>query len=718
MVVEGQDRERRHKDRLNLILNGNATTFHLQAFSKNSSFGLDLTRRGTNLSREHQQAQTEMLFGRASVSAAATDDHGRIHIPEDDGIIIFLSGNGSVHVESAVDAYFPLIHPNCYAPAGLTDVALLKGGGSGTAVFSGKDPQFGNLVLKHAGPKDTLEVFSLVKVADELIQRQSFAPDAALFLKQRIPEFQYAYLSPIHLRDRKKEKWMSIRKNLKYLIKRLSSALSFNSLPSPGSANSLSTITNENDSSSHLEAKAPAMQPIEEIPSVELKRSRNHETRMSLLADKPKLRCLSILPTPETCEASAPAFFVTEDSVDIRIPGLQEDGGVRHGIRFLDAFAKELSNQQKENRWKVTLAQKTIGGPSSENGAFVMTSGRMQGPLLQTLVAEFIKVMKSLKDVTYPSERHVLHALRSDLEILRESLDVTMVSKEMDAYVGSCIMKNYHPVDGRYVKLRKYGKLFRDKLDRLYLTHDELPPARLLGLMLERGSDLERVFVQPPPGKCCALDIAEDHWLTVIEFAVALEYVPAATECIWTCGLTDAGLHNCFISEDRGLELFDLGEPKLIPQPAFLTKFLMSIFHVYGMEENLEKVGGTGWVHRFHIADDGRLELNPGMQDKIEYMFQVYKEAADNFVSTLFQGEEKVHRLLASYAVLQLLSDAGFCMNRWEEKGGGAKHEERSSFSFSHKWLWRSIWDIYIASFVYHRLIPNSPVQTASPPES
>ncbi|GKY92726.1 hypothetical protein MPSEU_000242600 [Mayamaea pseudoterrestris] len=603
---------------------------------------------------------------RRSITKYLADD-GCIHIPVDNGILIVLEGDASVHIETAVDAHFPNIHPNCYAPAGLTDVDLLKGGGSGTAVFSGQDPQFGSLVLKHAGPKDTLEVFSLVKIADELIQRRSFAPDASAFLKQRIPEFQYAYLSPVHLRDRKKERWMTIRKNLRYLIthlSRLSSAPSNASLASTESTTSLSSDTNDDNDvgSTNVAGDAPVLRLAESkyggLSFPEL------EPRLSLSADKSKLRSLLIRPIPESCETTVPAFIIANGCVDICVPGLRKDGSVRHGVSFLDAFAKEFSMQQHKNRWKVTLAQKTIGGPTSENGAVVMTSGRLKGPLLKTLIKEFTKVMQSLKEVTNDHERHILHELRTELSGIRESMDVTTVSKELDAYVGGCILKNYHPREGRFIKLRKYGKLFREKADNLFLSDDEVPPARLLGLMLERGSDIGRVFVEPPPGQCCALDIAEDHWLTVIEYAAALDDVPAATECIWTCGLTDAGLHNCFISDDRGLELFDLGEPKLIPQPAFLTKFLMSIFHVYGMEDNSEKAGGTGWVHRFHIAKDGRLELEKGMQVKIDYMFQVYQDATDSFVATLFNGQEKVRRLLASYAVLQLLSDAGFCLNR------------------------------------------------------
>ena len=67
----------------------------------------------------------------------------------------------------------------------------------------------------------------------------------------------------------------------------------------------------------------------------------------------------------------------------------------------------------------------------------------------------------------------------------------------------------------------------------------------------------------------------------------------------------------------------------------------------------------------------------------------------------IFHGNESVRQLLIKYVVLQLLSDAAFCLRRWEAKGGGAKrYGERLKYQME-KWLWRSIWDQYMACYVY-----------------
>ena len=170
----------------------------------------------------------------------------------------------------------------------------------------------------------------------------------------------------------------------------------------------------------------------------------------------------------------------------------------------------------------------------------------------------------------------------------------------------------------------------------------------------------------------------------------------SATDRIWTCGLTDAGLHNTFFSNVRGLELFDLGEPHLMPVPAFLTKFLMSFYHILGMEEEVMHGSPTGeWICRFTVVGD-RLQPTKRTLDVIPYLDHAYATAVDHFVQYHFDNDSKVRELLILYSVLQLVSDASFCLYRWEEKGGG----EGTAARPLGKWLWRSIWDLYIASHV------------------
>jgi hypothetical protein len=215
----------------------------------------------------------------------------------------------------------------------------------------------------------------------------------------------------------------------------------------------------------------------------------------------------------------------------------------------------------------------------------------------------------------------------------------------------------------------------------------------MLGKLLEKGASLSAVYVNPPLADK-TLDLLEGRWLSILEHATSFNN-SSATDCIWTCGLTDAGLHNTFLSKIRGLELFDLGEPGVMPTPAFLTKFLMSFFHTAGMQE--DKTGS--WVRRFDIVD-GRLVLTQETEDLIPYLERTFTVVLDSLVKELFEGDESVRKLLVKYVVLQVLSDAAFCLGRWEQKGGGVPRKSESSQHLA-KWLWRSLWDFYIASHVY-----------------
>jgi hypothetical protein len=206
-----------------------------------------------------------------------------------------------------------------------------------------------------------------------------------------------------------------------------------------------------------------------------------------------------------------------------------------------------------------------------------------------------------------------------------------------------------------------------------------------------------------------------EAWLHILDMATCFGTTNhAATDRIWTCGLTDAGLHNTFVSQSRGLELFDLGKPQLMPIPAFLTKFLMSFFHALGMEDVEEEQDTTGttkhktrrytWVNRFRMKG-GLLCCTPETQALLPGIYDAFSKTMDHFIVNIFGGDERVRRLLIHYVVLQLLSDGAFCLMRWEEKGGGRERVGKYSEVKLHKWLWRSLWDLYIASEVYERLL-------------
>jgi hypothetical protein len=383
-----------------------------------------------------------------------------------------------------------------------------------------------------------------------------------------------------------------------------------------------------------------------------------------------------------------------------------------NGIEFVQKFGNELIKLEQKHEWKVTLMQKWIGGVGAINGADVLTSGRLTDRTLETLILEFTDVMKDLDDLTLPQERADHYsAILNEIEEIRSTKDIRLVSKVLDRFVGRSILKNFHPDHGRFRNLRLIGEDMQDEV--LVLTTAELEPAKFLGKLLEPNVRMQGVFIDPPCSRM-ALDIVEEMgWFTILEEATSFHNNASfhvATDCLWTCGLTDAGLHNCFLSVERGLEMFDLGEPSLEPRPAFLTKFLMSFFHTLGME--CANPGGT-WKNRFDMVygpddDIERLCVTLETKEKIPYLVDAFNTTVDYFIKNVFQDDMKVRQLMLRYVVMQLLSDASFCLQRWEAKGGGAERYGERSKEPLEKWLWRTLWDCYIASFVQSMLIDST----------
>ena len=581
-------------------------------------------------------------------------------LPEDHGLLIQLN-NSRVEISSEVDAHWPEIHSNCYAPAALTGVHLLAGGGSGTAVFEGDHPVVGDVVMKHGGPKDLQEVFSLSLISQQLQERQVDA-NAAERMKKRIPEFVMIYFSPFSLRDRGRERWSQTMRSSQKLVQK-----------------------NEDDNTD------------DESDSDDSKEDTNDSTEYPMKRYIPR-RIRLVEGTDEVV-----ALDMCFNYVAFEIPAsAMQCHTVENGHAFLAELLEELIPIQQEQKWKFTVAQKKIGGSTAQNGAAVLTSGKLSGELLDRLIQDFVCVIRDLRKVTLPSETMGVETVRNELRDLRLSKDVTSISKTADEFVGSAIKKNFAP-GGRFQLLRDMGEQFRTKT--LVLTKGEQIPAHFLGRLLKPKVQMGSIFFNSPAPKS-ALDYFlqdDDYWLDLLEHASSFEH-PSATDRIWSCGLTDAGLHNLFLCRDRGVELFDLGEPQLSPQPAFLTKFFMSFFHAFGMEENEE---GTSWVRRFRVVHRNKLDLTLETQKMMPYCYDAFTFAMDDLIEELFEGDESVRELLIKYVVLQLLSDAAFCLARWEEKGGGKKRFGARVAEGLEKWLWRSLWDIFIACDVHQKLLIN-----------
>ena len=621
-----------------------------------------------------------------SRNASDKDEEEQFCIQPGEGLLLILQPHdGSLEVRVVKDKHYPDIHANCYAPADLNDVRLLHGGGSGAAVFGGHHPELRSVVLKHAGPKDANEVFSLAQIGRELRIRGANSTTtassvAAQDMERRIPRFVMAYISCFHVRNRVDEPWNSLR------------TVSYSSLGTRWSfGRSISNCSNVSENSN---AEQQAI--IESTSCVQLHQGDEIRRR------RPR-QVVVVGNTSREESGKSDVLSVDSSCVYVDIPYSKTSDGRRvvvNGECFLASFAAALIPHLQCHSWKITIGQRMIGGNNPKNGADVFTSRNLKGDLLRKLLDEFTLVIKHLEALVEPQERcaHSYDRMVKEVHLLSEIEDVRVVSNDLDSLTGNAIRKNFHPVHGRFPRMRIIGRELRR--GELLLDSTESVPAAFLGVLLNPGCDMRRVFGDSVSSTCSAMDFIETDvgWLSVLQQATqfdANEHL--ATESIWTSGLTDAGLHNTFLSLERGLEIFDLGEPSLKPRTAFLTKFLMSFFHTPGMEED----GIGSWKVRFSVDKKNKLSLTPDTKTMIEYCHETFEAALGHFMKHMFGNDERIRRLLLHYVVLQLLSDASFCLHRWEAKGGGTQRcGESQKQQDSGKWLWRSVWDLFIASSV------------------
>ena len=591
-----------------------------------------------------------------SLSMANVGKGDCMDIPEDHGLLIVLERDGTCSLQVEPDANWKELHPNIFAPASLEQVTHLYGGGSGVTVFHGLHPTLGSLVMKHGGPKDTKEVFALAVIQQELRKREKHTHDqSAQKMRARIPEFRMIYVSPSHLRNRGAEFWNKLK-----------------------CAVVLNRYTKESRKNSEPMGSAVEL-------SLQLNRIRLCRTGCEagvILEERPEKKSLVL-------------------GFDDYIDGRFVCGKIQDGYSAISKIVGQLQRLQDIHLWKLTLAQKTIGGPNAINGATLHAKGLLTGDLLNKLAAEFTDVVRCLQALTYEHEKDAVEQVRDELKSIKAAckkedfsdFSPANLSSTADAFVGHAIKKNYHPISGRFVKLRKFGDWFRDH--KLFLSQAEEIPAKHLGILLRQGSRLDQVFLDLPEAGTSGLVSHEFWWHILLKEAVGCTS-KAAIQRIWTCGLTDAGIHNMFLSS-QFLWLFDLGEPSLMPVPAFLTKFLMSFFHTLGMDDN----GEGSWIKRFVIVED-RLALTRETKDVIPKVYNCFLTVLDGLVTNLFDNDLKVKRLLLRYVVIQLLSDCAFCLDRWQSKGGG--YEKVDNFDRKlEKWLWRAMWDYYICTDIQGR---------------
>lgn len=394
------------------------------------------------------------------------------------------------------------------------------------------------------------------------------------------------------------------------------------------------------------------------------------------------------------------------------------------GYQELRGVYEDLLGLMKSHRWKFTLGQKRIGGDDAMTGNEWLYSNRLRGPVLDNLVSQNIKLVRDLVRLTKLNEQDpvVLERIREEakrIEQFKGTVEASKLSTLADNFVGGAIRKNFQSETGRIPVLLKLGRHFREHTEQqgpksllpqpvkkgnpggesmrsnLILTPEEEVPAYHLGMITQPGALVGSTFERAPLEPTVLDTMDSQYWKSLLSTAVQSPHESTMVwKRLWTCGLADAGLHNLFCSDSR-IWLFDLGEPQLTSVPGFLTKFLFSFFHTLGMEEPAEE-NGT-WVRRFEFnRRNQKLRLTYETSRLLTQAYSAFSVAMDRIVGDLFNNDDDVRWLLLQYVTLQLISDASFCLQKWTIKGGGRSRGTNHQECLE-KWLWRALWDIYVA---------------------
>jgi len=715
------------------------------------------------------------------------------------GLVIALDEKtGACTLSFCKDASYPDIHPNAYAPASLSHMRKLGGGGSGVAVFEGHHPQLGDVVMKHGGEKDLKELFALATIAQELTERgKGQKKQAAEHLRDRIPAFSFIYISPNHLGEKRRELWHRLSQFYKYSSRNLlllskEDEMMPESLTESSQENtSALDPVQEDDLLNELDKLDDVSAPPETSDSSSFRRchkspgstgqrnsfphastsvsdsalksrtSNGHTRRHPKVPFKKRLNVTSsgtvsghrniAIYAHGTSLRHSPhsenncTVNLLGDSLNICIPSEKANNfdnshGTKpivipgNGYANLKDLVKDLYELMKDCKWKLTLGQRRIGGENPKTGNLWLYAGKLHGSLLNNLVTQKIQLLRDLASLTTTAERDpgVIRRIQEDVARLEEDENCTVadIQPETDAFVANCIKKNFQSEVGRFSVLNRLGRQFRelnmqdshhglkkitsegsvnDMLPRplehedesmLILTSEEVIPGHHLGSLTRMGALMGDTF-ESVPFEPTAMEMHPYLWRNILRNAIQPrrrdsmhKTSPMAMARIWTCGLTDGGVHNLFLNEET-FWLFDLGSPQLYSAPGFLTKFLFSFFHTLGMEEAPDN--SDTWVRRFeHNPISGKLRLTIATTNLLNHAYSAFEVTLDRLIAELFDNDDSLRWQLIEYVTLQLISDASFCLQRWTIKGGGRKREANHQKGLE-KWLWRALWDLYVA---------------------
>ena len=418
----------------------------------------------------------------------------------DVGLMITID-QGHCQFHLVPDANYSQIHPNVYAPANLTNMRILYGGGSGVSVFGGHSPELGDIVMKHGGYQDLQDLFALATISEELRMRgeRSGHVRQAHHMQDRLPCFRSIYISPHHIRSRGDE--------LIGLLK------GFVMNRNWSSASMISCDEKTMDSSNHINPHARRLAAlIRDRPSqmdlgmtIRIFEGEDEDSLSFVLNDSnaEQWKLSLVLPAGSTMFSSSSLVQVRGNPYDV-----------------LKSVVQGLGPIMTKRAFKFTLAQKTIGGSSPKTGNQWLYEGKLSGPVLKNLMDQMIQLIRDLELLTLPDEVDAVEEIRKEVLQFEESpegLRANHISKMADSFVGNAIKKNFHPEKGRQHFLRQVCSMFRDR--SLHLEPEEEIPAQHLGTLLRSGALMSDTFLNTPM-EPTVLQMQPHFWRNILRRAV------------------------------------------------------------------------------------------------------------------------------------------------------------------------------------------------------
>jgi hypothetical protein len=252
---------------------------------------------------------------------------------------------------------------------------------------------------------------ALVKIARELERRNS--PLASADMNSRLPDFRMIYISPHHLCERSGGLWSRLRK----LTKEFS--MTRNSFSPPSLLSGV--IANQKKLLSDVIANQKNDAEGDEdgdgdpdgISSVLSSNAR------SIRIFSSKKKEVKVCPLSHSVDM----ILGSGDEITAETDRSLQYGATGNGYDYLKIFVDALAATQEKWFWKLTLAQKTIGGASPRTASSFLAEGELNGALLDTLLSEFLQVLRNLQSLTLPEEENVVDQVRAELrEIERKAV--------------------------------------------------------------------------------------------------------------------------------------------------------------------------------------------------------------------------------------------------------------------------------------------------------